>query len=192
MTLTQLKVTLEADLNNAPRALVTALVAILVFALLRGMFSFLQAFWAEKNSQSVAYDLRNDLYAKIQDLSFAYHDKNQTGQLMIRATDDVEKVRLFIGQGLLQLVGAVILLSGTVIILFSSNAALAWTAMPILPIAMVLFGCIRKHRPADVHESAAKTFNVEYGLAGKSRGHQGHQGVHAREGTAEEIPHRRR
>jgi len=139
LTLDQLRVTLEADLNNAPQALVTALVAIVVFALLRGLFSFLQAFWAEKNSQSVAYDLRNDLYAKIQGLSFAYHDKNQTGQLMIRATDDVEKVRLFIGQGLLQLVGAVILLSGTVIILFSSNVSLAWTAMPILPVAMVLF-----------------------------------------------------
>jgi ATP-binding cassette subfamily B protein len=140
LTLDQLKVTLEADLNNAPRALITALVAIVGFALLRGLFSFLQAYWAEKNSQSVAYDLRNDLYAKIQNLSFAYHDKNQTGQLMIRATDDVEKVRLFIGQGLLQLVGAVILLSGTVIILFSSNVSLAWTAMPILPIAIVLFG----------------------------------------------------
>lgn len=139
-TLNQLKVMLEADLNNAPRALITALVAIIVFAVLRGLFSFLQAFWAEKNSQAVAYDLRNDLYAKIQQLSFAYHDKNQTGQLMVRATDDVEKVRLFIGQGLLQLVGAVILLSGTVIILFSSNASLAWTAMPILPIAIVLFG----------------------------------------------------
>lgn len=140
LTLYQLKVTLEADLNNAPRALITALVAIVIFAILRGLFSFLQAFWAEKNSQSVAYDLRNDLYAKIQQLSFSYHDKNQTGQLMIRATDDVEKVRLFIGQGLLQLVGAVILLSGTVIILFSSNVSLAWTAMPILPIAIVLFG----------------------------------------------------
>jgi ATP-binding cassette subfamily B protein len=87
----------------------------------------------------VAYDLRNDLYAKIQRLSFSYHDRNQTGQLMIRATDDVEKVRLFIGQGLLQLVGAVILLTGTVIILFTSNVTLAWTAMPILPVAFVLF-----------------------------------------------------
>jgi ATP-binding cassette subfamily B multidrug efflux pump len=140
MSADQLKAALEANLTRAPEALITALVAIVVFAVLRGLFSFLQAFWAEKNSQSVAYDLRNDLYAKIQQLSFAYHDKNQTGQLMIRATDDVEKVRLFIGQGLLQLVGAVILLSGTVIILFSSNTSLAWTAMPILPIAIVLFG----------------------------------------------------
>ncbi|MCQ3936690.1 MAG: ABC transporter ATP-binding protein [Chloroflexi bacterium] len=139
LTLDQLKVQLEADAANAPQALITAIAAIVVFALLRGLFAFLQAFWAEKNSQAVAYDLRNDLYAKIQRLSFSYHDKNQTGQLMIRATDDVEKVRLFIGQGLLQLVGAVILLTGTVVILFTSNVSLAWTAMPILPVAIVIF-----------------------------------------------------
>jgi ATP-binding cassette subfamily B protein len=140
LTLDQLKAQLTADVNNAPRALLTAIVSIIFFAALRGLFAFLQAYWAEKNSQSVAYDLRNDLYAKIQNLSFSYHDKNQTGQLMVRATDDVEKVRLFIGQGLLQLVGAVILLTGTIIILFSSNVSLAWTAMPILPVAIVLFG----------------------------------------------------
>jgi ATP-binding cassette subfamily B protein len=139
LTLDQLQVQLQADLTNAPQALLTALISIIIFAVLRGVFAFLQAYWAEKNSQSVAYDLRNDLYAKIQNLSFSYHDKNQTGQLMIRATDDVEKVRLFIGQGLLQLVGAVILLVGTVIILFSSNAPLAWAAMPILPVAIITF-----------------------------------------------------
>jgi ATP-binding cassette subfamily B multidrug efflux pump len=139
LTLEQLKVHLTADINNAPRTLINALIFILIFAALRGLFAFLQTFWAEKNSQSVAYDLRNDLYAKIQRLSFSYHDKNQTGQLMIRATDDVEKVRLFIGQGLLQLVGAIILLTGTIIILFSTNVSLAWTAMPILPVALVLF-----------------------------------------------------
>jgi ATP-binding cassette subfamily B multidrug efflux pump len=136
----QLVTQLNANLSNAPRALVTALVAVLIFAVLRGVFAFLQVFWAEKNSQSVAYDMRNDLYAKIQRLSFSYHDRNQTGQLMIRATDDVEKVRLFIGQGLLQLVSAIILLTGTVIILVATSTTLAWTAMPILPIAMVLFG----------------------------------------------------
>ena len=139
LTLDQLRVQLEADLANAPQILVNALVLIIVFAALRGLFAFLQAYWAEKNSQSVAYDIRNELYAKIQSLSFSYHDRNQTGQLMIRATDDVEKLRLFIGQGLVQLVGAVILLTGTIIILFSTNTTLAWTAMPILPVALVLF-----------------------------------------------------
>lgn len=139
LTMDQLKVQLEADVSSAPRILINALILIIIFAALRGVFSFLQAYWAEKNSQAVAYDIRNELYAKIQMLSFSYHDKNQTGQLMVRATDDVEKVRLFIGQGLLQLVGAIILLTGTVIILFTTNVTLAWTSMPILPIAFALF-----------------------------------------------------
>ncbi len=138
-TKAQLVARLNANLNSAPQALIWSIAAIAIFAAFRGVFAFLQAFWAEKNSQSVAYDLRNDLYAKIQKLSFSYHDQNQTGQLMIRATDDVEKLRLFIGQGLLQLVGAIILLVGTIIILFSTNVPLAWTAMPILPIALVMF-----------------------------------------------------
>jgi ATP-binding cassette subfamily B protein len=130
---------LTADKANAPNALVTAGIAIVIFAILRGFFAFLQSYWAERNSQNVAFDLRNDLYAKIQRLSFSYHDRNQTGQLMVRATDDVEKVRLFIGQGLLQLVGAFLLLTGTLVILFTTNVKLAWAAMPILPIALIMF-----------------------------------------------------
>jgi ATP-binding cassette subfamily B multidrug efflux pump len=84
--------------TDARRALITAGLAVVIFALMLGLFAFLQSFTAERNSQSVAFDLRNDLFAKIQRLSFSYHDRNRTGQLMIRATDDVEKVRLFIGQ----------------------------------------------------------------------------------------------
>jgi ATP-binding cassette subfamily B protein len=106
---------------------------------LRGVFAFLQAYWAEKNSQAVAFDLRNDLYAKIQRLSFSYHDRNRTGQLMVRATDDVEKVRLFIGQGLLQLLGALILIVATLTILFTTNTQLALATLPILPVAMGIF-----------------------------------------------------
>ncbi len=112
---------------------------LVVFGIVFGVFAFLQAYWAEKNSQAVAFDLRNDLFAKIQRLSFSYHDRNQTGQLMIRATDDVEKVRLFLGQGLIQLVGAFILLTGTLIIIFSTNAKLAIVTVWILPVALVLF-----------------------------------------------------
>ncbi len=130
---------LTADKTNAPTALMQAAIAIVLFAALRGVFAFLQAYWAERNSQAVAFDLRNDLYAKVQRLSFSYHDRNQTGQLMIRATDDVEKVRLFLGQGLLQLVGAVLLLSGTLIILFTTNAPMALVTIWILPVALILF-----------------------------------------------------
>ncbi len=124
--------------ENAERLLITSALAILVFAIVRGVFAFLQTFTAERNSQSVAFDMRNELFAKIQGLSFSYHDRNQTGQLMIRATDDVEKVRLFIGQGLLMGAGAIILLAGTLVILFSTNVRLTLIALPILPIALVL------------------------------------------------------
>jgi ATP-binding cassette subfamily B multidrug efflux pump len=139
MTQAQLLDRLALDKANAPNMLLTAGAALIGFAALRGIFAFLQAYWAEKNSQAVAFDLRNDLFAKIQRLSFSYHDRTQTGQLMIRATDDVEKVRLFIGQGLLQLVGAIVLLGGTLIILFTTNLQLTLVALPILPIAVVLF-----------------------------------------------------
>ena len=125
--------------ENAERILITSSVAILIFAIVRGVFAFLQTFTAERNSQSIAFDMRNELFAKIQGLSFSYHDRNQTGQLMIRATDDVEKVRLFIGQGLLMAVGAIVLLTGTLVILFSTNLRLTFIALPILPIALVLF-----------------------------------------------------
>ncbi|MFN8458322.1 MAG: ABC transporter ATP-binding protein [Anaerolineae bacterium] len=113
--------------------------AVVIFAVLRGLFAFLQVFTAERNSQSVAFDLRNDLFAKIQRLSFSYHDRNRTGQLMVRATDDVDKVRLFIGQGLMFLVQAVLLLGGTLIILFITNVSLALVVVPILPLTMALF-----------------------------------------------------
>ena len=130
---------LLADQSGAERALISAGIAIVVFASLRGLFAFLQVYTAERNSQAIAYELRNDLYAKIQRLSFSYHDRQQTGQLMIRATDDIEKVRLFIGQGLVQLAGALVLLIGTLLILFSTNARLALVVLPILPAAMILF-----------------------------------------------------
>ncbi|MBI3241649.1 MAG: ABC transporter ATP-binding protein [Chloroflexi bacterium] len=161
---------LTAQQNNAPNALITAGIAIVIFAALRGLFAFLQAFWAEKNSQSVAFDLRNDLFAKIQRLSFSYHDRNQTGQLMVRATDDVEKVRLFIGQGLLQLVGAAILLTATLIILFTTNVQLALAALPILPVALALFmffGAVSQPMFAKVQEklSALNTL-LQENLAG--------------------------
>jgi ATP-binding cassette, subfamily B, multidrug efflux pump len=138
-TLEQLRAAMNADLTNAPSALLQAGIAIVIFAAIRGLFTFLQAYWAERNSQSVAFDLRNDLFSKVQRLSFSYHDRNQTGQLMVRATDDVEKVRLFIGQGLLQLVGAFLLITGTLIILFTTNARLALIVLPVLPIALIMF-----------------------------------------------------
>ena len=112
---------------------------ILVLAAVRGIFAFFQAYTAERSSQTVAFDLRNELFSKIQSLSFSYHDRNQTGQLMVRATDDVEKLRLFIGQGLLQLVTAALLLCGTLLLLLTTNLRLTLIVLPILPVTLIVF-----------------------------------------------------
>jgi ATP-binding cassette subfamily B protein len=138
-TKAQLVDRLTADQLAAPAAVLAAGAVIVLFAAMRGLFAFLQAYWAERNSQSVAFEIRNELFDKIQRLSFSYHDQNQTGQLMIRATDDIEKVRLFIGQGLVQLAGASILLVATLALLLTTNWQLALISMPILPAALIIF-----------------------------------------------------
>ncbi len=130
---------LQIDADTAFSALLVALAAILVFSVVRALFAFLQGFYAEKVSQYLAFDFRNELFSKIQRLSFSYHDKNQTGQLMIRATDDVERLRMFIGQGLVMTLQAVILLVVTLVILVTSNWRLTLVVLPTLPIAMGLF-----------------------------------------------------
>ena len=138
-TKAQLLERLTAVKLAAPTAVLIAGALIVLFASMRGLFAFLQAYWAERNSQTVAFEIRNELFDKIQRLSFSYHDQNQTGQLMIRATDDIEKVRLFIGQGLVQLAGAAILLVATLSLLLSTNWQLALVSMPILPAALIIF-----------------------------------------------------
>ncbi len=121
------------------RALYWAAGLTLLFAVIRGLFAFTQAFMSETLGQSIAFDFRNELFAKIQRLSFSYHDQNQTGQLMIRATDDVEKLRLFVGQGLLMSVQSLILLIGALTMLVITNWRLTLTIAPILPFAVILF-----------------------------------------------------
>lgn len=125
--------------STANNDLWIAMIAIVVFASLLGIFAFIQSFNAERVSQNVAYDFRNQLFAKIQRLSFSYHDKNQTGQLMIRATDDVEKVRLFIGQGLVIALQSIVLLIAALVVLAFTNVALTLVILPILPIAFAVF-----------------------------------------------------
>ena len=130
---------IQRTASGAEGALIAAGVAIIALAVSRGVFSFFQGYMAEKLSQSIAFDFRNELFAKIQRLSFSYHDRNQTGQLMIRATDDVEKVRLFAGQGLLMALQAIVLLVGTLIILVGTNVRLTLVSLPVLPLALLMF-----------------------------------------------------
>ncbi len=124
--------------RNLEAILYTSL-ALLVVAVIRGIFSFTQGYWSEKASQGSAYDLRNTIFSQVENLSFSYHDKAQTGQLMTRVTSDVDQVRNFTGGSLLQLVNAVVMLFGSATILFLTNWRLALVALSIIPAIMVVF-----------------------------------------------------
>jgi len=107
---------------------------IVAVACIRAVFAFLQGYLSEVASQGVAFDLRNALYDKIQRLSFSYHDQAQTGQLMTRATSDVETVRFFAGMGALQFINTFVLILGTAAIMFVANWRLALLSMSVMPL----------------------------------------------------------
>ncbi len=125
-------------------AVLVATAGLLGVALLRGLFNFAQGYLAERASQGAAYDMRNAIYGKLQTLSFAFHDRAQSGQLMTRVTSDVEIVRYFVGQGFLQLLGALVTIVGIGAVLVAMNWRLALITLPILPLIFVVFGSVMR------------------------------------------------
>jgi ATP-binding cassette subfamily B protein len=104
-----------------------------VAGILRGLLNYGQTYLAEALSQRVAYDMRNMLYDQLQKLSYAFHDRSQTGQLMSRATSDVEGVRTFVGFALLRGVYLLVLLVAIAIILCLLNWRLALISLAVIP-----------------------------------------------------------
>ena len=161
---------MQLDLDNALTALAYATIGVVLFAVMLGLFTFTYTYLSQALSQNIAFELRQDLFSKIQRLSFSYHDKNRTGQLMIRATDDVEKLRLFLGQGMLMAFQSFILLTGTLIILMLTNVKLTLVILPVLPIAFFIFmgfGAIAQplFREAQIRLSRVNTI-LQENLAG--------------------------
>jgi ATP-binding cassette subfamily B multidrug efflux pump len=116
--------------------------AMVGLAAARALFSFLQGALMARTAQGIAFDLRNQLYAKIQALSFSYHDRAQTGQLMTRATSDVDMVQRFVGQGFLMMVGAAIMMLGSLTFLFITNWQLSLATLAIVVFTFSVFGTI--------------------------------------------------
>ena len=153
----------------------TALLAQLVLALLgltlfKGALTFVQGRWSEVASQSVAYDLRNAIHHKLASLSFAYHDRAETGQLLSRAIQDVERIRFLTGRATLRLVEGGTLLVGTLLVLVWMNPALGLLAMATMPILVyVAFRLGRRYRPLSLEiqrQLAVLTTRLEQNLRG--------------------------
>jgi len=119
--------------SGQKNAVIFTALAIVGAGLLRSVLSYWQSYLAELLGQRVAYDLRNIVYDRLQRLSYAFHDRSQTGQLMSRATVDVEGVRMFVGFALLRGVYFLVLLVAIAGLLFSLNWQLALLSLSVLP-----------------------------------------------------------
>jgi ATP-binding cassette subfamily B protein len=138
--------TLEA--HGDARTLMIAAILITLAAVARGIFQFWQTYTGEWVSQRVAYDIRNDIYDHLQRLSFAYHDQAQTGQIMQRATQDVEGIRMFVNLGVIRLFYVVVLLVATLSLMLWTDVKLAlltWLFIP--PTAFLAVRMTTKLRP---------------------------------------------
>ncbi|MBI1800651.1 MAG: ABC transporter ATP-binding protein [Chloroflexi bacterium] len=155
-----IKLVIDQGLSRGDRALMVNIgLLILGLALVRGVFGFGLRYLTEWLAQRVAYDLRNELYDKIQRISFAFHDKAHTGDLMSRATSDVEQVQRFIGNGLLDLTNIFVLLVASLIIMLSADVRLTLltlTPIPVLVLVTIRFGMNQRVLSKRVQEQMGK------------------------------------
>ena len=112
-----------------------AVIAILEFAA-RYAFNYLLTWMG----QNVLFDVRADLFAKLQRLPLAYFDRNPVGRLITRVTSDVDAINNFITDGLMTMVSSVFVVTGTAILMFLLNPKLALVTLAVVPI---LFAALR-------------------------------------------------
>jgi len=130
---------LQAAAAGDGRALLVGAAALLVaIAVLRALFAFAQLFLSAWLGERTAYDIRNRYFRHVQHLSFGFHDRSQTGDLMSRAITDIQKVRQFLGDGLVEAVNIPVLFGLVFVILLRLHAGLALVAMlPMLLLTLL-------------------------------------------------------
>ncbi len=156
----------ERNLN----LLTWAVVGLLGLTLLKGWLSFWLNRWTETASQGVAYDLRNAIHHRLAALSFSYHDHAETGQLLSRAIQDVERIRFLTGRAALRLGEGVVLALTTGVVLVSMNPTLAlltMLTMPLLAHRAFAFGRIFRPLSLAIQSQLARlTTQLEQNLRG--------------------------
>lgn len=127
----------DADRAAAEAALLITALLLLGAATLRGLFTMFQNYLGESVGQLIGYQLRLDFYRKLQQLSFSWHDRAHTGDLMTRGILDIEGVRLWTDTGILRSILLTALIGGGAYILMSKDVLLGITTLSFVPIVGV-------------------------------------------------------
>ena len=112
--------------------------AILVVGLVRALLMLGRRFISGKQALAVEWDMRDALYAQLLRLSFGFYDRHQTGQLMSRATVDLQTIRFFLGYGLIFFAQHVITIVCVTTVLFFYEWKLALIALAITPLLVAV------------------------------------------------------
>jgi ABC-type multidrug transport system fused ATPase/permease subunit len=130
---------LESTVDAQSRSqLWTIAIAILLVGAARAVFMAGRRLISGRQALGVEYDLRDEIYAKLLRLSFGFYDRHQTGQLMSRATVDLQSVRFFLGYGLIFFFQHVLTVVGVTIVLFVVEWKLALATTAFTPILVFL------------------------------------------------------
>jgi ATP-binding cassette subfamily B multidrug efflux pump len=112
--------------------------AVLLLALLRGIFLFFMRQTIILMSRHIEYDLKNEIYRHYQDLSMAFYRRNNTGDLMNRATEDVSRVRMYLGPAIMYTINTIVLFVLIIWAMVNVNLKLAIYCLLPLPILAVM------------------------------------------------------
>ena len=118
-------------------------IAILAASAIRGLLTFIQTYMGEALAQHVVYDLRNSYYDHVQNLSFGFHDKNHTGNLMSRAITDIEGIRMFVIGGVIRAPYFLVLFLATAVILLLRDWRLGLVSLGFMPLLAIVSAVIR-------------------------------------------------
>jgi len=140
-------------------ALLFLVIQSIVLTCFLGVISFLQRYANSYFSHRVVYDIRNDLYKAVQRQSFAFFDRTETGQIMSRATTDIDRIRGFLGFQLTSLIGSIFLLTGIMLSMLSISLELTLFCLSITPLLVVIFVFFGK-RVRDVTHKAREQYGV--------------------------------
>jgi ABC-type multidrug transport system fused ATPase/permease subunit len=111
---------------------------VLAVGLVRSLLMVGRRLISGRQALGVEFDMRNALYAKLQRLSFRFYDSHQTGQLMSRATVDLQSVRFFLGYGLIFFFQHVLTIVGVTVVMFVLDWQLALAATAVTPLIVVV------------------------------------------------------
>src|SRR5256885_3933055 len=137
------------DIRHGDKDLWPLAIAILAAGLIRLSFSVARRLIAGRVSLGVEYDLRNRMYAHLQSLELGFFDSQQTGQLMSRATVDLQAIRFFLGYGLVFILQSLVTVVVAAVLMFSLNPPLALlTLAPMPALVWIAFRYGRRNRPA--------------------------------------------